>query len=170
MCFNGAATLSLRKLASSVDRAASMSLLQWGRNFIVAETNLSPVWRASYRRLQWGRNFIVAETGYTLTPADPTIGASMGPQLYRCGNYPVTHPFAQEQIRFNGAATLSLRKLGAGAARRRGLAAASMGPQLYRCGNRWPPDAKHDLGPASMGPQLYRCGNPLAASISTGRT
>ena len=51
--------------------------------------------------------------------------ASMGPQLYRCGN-------GHTSPDFNGAATLSLRKFSDG-----GLmdCIASMGPQLYRCGN-----------------------------------
>ena len=63
-------------------------------------------------RLQWGRNFIVAEMhGRIVREPRDQPDASMGPQLYRCGN----------------------------AVERQGLNAdcpASMGPQLYRCGNR----------------------------------
>ena len=60
--FNGAATLSLRKLANPGMFWGIVLILQWGRNFIVAETvelkdNLEAV-----TGLQWGRNFIVAET------------------------------------------------------------------------------------------------------------
>ena len=36
--------------------------------------------------LQWGRNFIVAETGEDPVFVDESIEASMGPQLYRCGD------------------------------------------------------------------------------------
>ena len=36
--------------------------LQWGRNFIVAETNLEFQGLVVGVLLQWGRNFIVAET------------------------------------------------------------------------------------------------------------
>ena len=37
LSFNGAATLSLRKLVMVVDDAHEFASLQWGRNFIVAE-------------------------------------------------------------------------------------------------------------------------------------
>ena len=36
--------------------------------------------------LQWGRNFIVAEMQDQLAGSRATSQASMGPQLYRCGN------------------------------------------------------------------------------------
>ena len=108
--FNGAATLSLRKHDMAADdktkAAASMgpqlyrcgntgsayprgttSKLQWGRNFIVAETRLALCCCICKAGLQWGRNFIVAETSILNTI---TTGSSIG---------------------FNGAATLSLRKL-----------------------------------------------------------
>ena len=65
--FNGAATLSLRKFDIPQPRTTCIRVLQWGRNFIVAEIS-HPV----LRRLQ---------------PND----ASMGPQLYRCGNRPIGH-------------------------------------------------------------------------------
>ena len=40
----------------------SKETLQWGRNFIVAETAVQ-LWQGpAYGKLQWGRNFIVAET------------------------------------------------------------------------------------------------------------
>ena len=61
--------------------------------------------------------------------------ASMGPQLYRCGNaVESADDVPSDSYRFNGAATLSLRKFAQphkGSKGRR----ASMGPQLYRCGN-----------------------------------
>ena len=134
--------------------------------------------------LQWGRNFIVAETwwnvGVSVALACASMGpqlyrcgngrlerlhraerhASMGPQLYRCGNMAIvavlmlaiymlqwgrnfivaetsrgmTGPLALA-LCFNGAATLSLRKLGGNAVLGRHQGIASMGPQLYRCGN-----------------------------------
>ena len=112
-------------------------MLQWGRNFIVAETRLAAsiihdallgfngAATLSLRKpgamnckdcdkeaLQWGRNFIVAETTMaTRRPAhnDP---ASMGPQLYRCGNNTATYGSSRKPTSFNGAATLSLRKPG----------------------------------------------------------
>ena len=37
-------------------------MLQWGRNFIVAETHLNDLKATLEQVLQWGRNFIVAET------------------------------------------------------------------------------------------------------------
>ena len=36
--------------------------LQWGRNFIVAETTIVLTQLIDAQVLQWGRNFIVAET------------------------------------------------------------------------------------------------------------
>ena len=62
-------------------------LLQWGRNFIVAEISSSLddiVLNAS--SLQWGRNFIVAEITMIYSGHTKANLASMGPQLYRCGN------------------------------------------------------------------------------------
>ena len=64
-------------------------LLQWGRNFIVAETTTRPVISTTNNTLQWGRNFIVAETCAARAPARTCHLASMGPQLYRCGNLPM---------------------------------------------------------------------------------
>ena len=86
-CFNGAATLSLRKRDWHGFIRNGEFVLQWGRNFIVAETSrdrrratdgslcfngaatLSLRKRSSPQAelgviswLQWGRNFIVAET------------------------------------------------------------------------------------------------------------
>ena len=109
--FNGAATLSLRKPAAAMRRMpistpASMgpqlyrcgnlsmlkkgikviSSLQWGRNFIVAETGDAGTDGGSGTQLQWGRNFIVAETRRFRRGIFRNRSASMGPQLYRCGN------------------------------------------------------------------------------------
>ena len=87
--FNGAATLSLRKQKILIGQGYErLAALQWGRNFIVAET----------RR----RSDIAGSIGL----------ASMGPQLYRCGNMPYRDTALE-----------------------RGFL-ASMGPQLYRCGNK----------------------------------
>ena len=123
--------------------------------------NLSPVMASdtSLSVLQWGRNFIVAESHVPGAPPPYHGRASMGPQLYRSGNrLRILHsqPFStsfngaatlslrkclqpqdprQQSPCFNGAATLSLRKsivimLAIGT-----QVLASMGPQLYRCGN-----------------------------------
>ena len=137
---------------------STLARLQWGRNFIVAEIYTKGFDKYLRQALQWGRNFIVAEMSSSLRmqPAAPP--------------------------RFNGAATLSLRKSGWWG-NWLSLLKASMGPQLYRCGNN-PADAndvithllqwgrnfivaeirtnRHKPGSshgASMGPQLYRCGN-----------
>ena len=118
--------------------------------------------------------------------------ASMGPQLYRCGNSVVRLRFRScalllqwgrnfivaeinqdhlvYEIRatsFNGAATLSLRKC-MGGLRHEIRTAASMGPQLYRCGNIRKSAATTLNGlQASMGPQLYRCGNATTTTRAT---
>ena len=158
-CFNGAATLSLRKHLSPQLHTNMVHSLQWGRNFIVAETPIQSRRREDFCPLQWGRNFIVAETllcsflflacsmlqwGRNFIVAETIPGgghdgednavlqwgrnfivaetckrrytrhekvhASMGPQLYRCGNAPCLRRKERPRRCFNGAATLSLRK------------------------------------------------------------
>ena len=122
-CFNGAATLSLRKHVETYQRPppGMTDWLQWGRNFIVAETRAHtahPRLIRSAAMLQWGRNFIVAETPHRgVQPGRwRRVAASMGPQLYRCGNLKdrefagIRHT-SPGRCCFNGAATLSLRKL-----------------------------------------------------------
>ena len=86
--FNGAATLSLRKHRSTWKHTQRHGMLQWGRNFIVAETLIALVCAVISIVLQWGRNFIVAETFLMSRYAIRPLDASMGPQLYRCGNVP----------------------------------------------------------------------------------
>ena len=88
-CFNGAATLSLRKFVCGKHAFRTWVSLQWGRNFIVAEMRQNPPTMKSL--------FV----------------ASMGPQLYRCGN--PDRPLLPYSL----------------------LCPASMGPQLYRCGNAY---------------------------------
>ena len=109
-CFNGAATLSLRKCEPLPADLSTLARLQWGRNFIVAEmcvwtcakvSILSLQWGRNFivaemssayphisgqGELQWGRNFIVAETIQGEAGAVPNAAASMGPQRYCCGN------------------------------------------------------------------------------------
>ena len=124
------------EILASSNAALHMDSLQWGRNFIVAEilkeqqhalrakscfngaATLSlrkcqsiPNHFVQFEPLQWGRNFIVAEIGYSGDYADGLyVQASMGPQLYRCGNPTHSREYYAQ-------------------------AGASMGPQLYRCGN-----------------------------------
>ena len=61
-------------------------VLQWGRNFIVAESMDEGGGARQMQKLQWGRNFIVAERGSAGGSCpDRPRQASMGPQLHRCG-------------------------------------------------------------------------------------
>ena len=160
-CFNGAATLSLRKYRGPVPTTDLCNGLQWGRNFIVAEISAMPQPWGGHSLLQWGRNFIVAEIPFSNFKLFVANCASMGPQLYRCGNPPSQQHANRSKARFNGAATLSLRKCVDIALRDKGLARASMGPQLYRCGNTHKRQKGSSFSIASMGPQLYRCGNVI---------
>ena len=134
--FNGAATLSLRKFAEYTVTLVSERRLQWGRNFIVAE-----MWQ------HWN--------SYTLR----VIRASMGPQLYRCGNQgPNTSSCIQNYTlqwgrnfivaeicrigdtlhtfdRLQWGRNFIVAEMGLGRCLQVGMGHASMGPQLYRCGN-----------------------------------
>ena len=158
-CFNGAATLSLRKLMSPLAALASMDLLQWGRNFIVAET----VWRRASPRgidmLQWGRNFIVAETVWRRASPRGIDMLQWGRNFIVAETRVILLEMGNQHIRFNGAATLSLRKLLDTRLEPVSVDTASMGPQLYRCGNMAETCDECGDSVASMGPQLYRCGN-----------
>ena len=119
----------------------------------------------------------------------PDVDASMGPQLCSCGNCMTRHKKRWGFPRFNGAATLQLRKHGSqsGTGSERvslqwgrnfavaetilfGAAsvpvpAASMGPQLCSCGNCTNCHKSKTYHPASMGPQLCSCGNAAASRI-----
>ena len=109
--------------------------LQWGRNFAVAET-CRRICTCRKRRtlLQWGRNFAVAETDRLQRARIVPRRASMGPQLCSCGN--------QQKAAERTAALL-----------------ASMGPQLCSCGNQQKAAERTAALLASMGPQLCSCGN-----------
>ena len=105
--------------------------LQWGRNFIVAEI-VCPLCLSVLRNMRFN-GAATLRCGNDTSEAHVQIGiASMGPQLYRCGN-----PDRHRRLYRCPDAVLK----------------ASMGPQLYRCGNERPR--------ASMGP-LYRCVYALA--------
>ena len=84
--------------------------------------------------LQWGRNFAVAETG-----GRRSDGGRTG--------------------RFNGAATLQLRKPDPVRRHCAPPPHASMGPQLCSCGNGYSMTQHRNTTQASMGPQLCSCGN-----------
>ena len=164
-----------------------VTLLQWGRNFIVAEilpyfTRSKFVWA-----LQWGRNFIVAEIWQCRHHQWFRCRSFNGAATLSLRKYVKEYTFKPSSIGFNGAATLSLRKCAGQAIRPTGgctlqwgrnfivaeigercqgpgsCRTASMGPQLYRCGNLPPQPAYFYAVDASMGPQLYRCGNVVSS-------
>ena len=158
--FNGAATLSLRKSNYFFLSRTSFYTLQWGRNFIVAEMNLSyqlgylgqiaSMGPQLYRcgnvevyettgdlsaLLQWGRNFIVAEIDppHDIEPAH--LAASMGPQLYRCGNDILLILDDSAGTVLQWGRNFIVAEMGLCPGRYVTHCPASMGPQLYRCGN-----------------------------------
>ena len=108
--FNGAATLSLRKLSAGTACGPRLSRFNGAATLSLRKQPARRPGHRRYNTLQWGRNFIVAETRVVGRTEDLDTLASMGPQLYRCGNCDT----------------------GQG---RRLACPASMGPQLYRCGN-----------------------------------
>ena len=206
--FNGAATLSLRKYDAVPQSVSSRPSLQWGRNFIVAEMSIHRTARAPVTaRLQWGRNFIVAEIRLNLyvpymvltlqwgrnfivaemrkptpsrrAPACASMGpqlyrcgnaiavywhtirrrASMGPQLYRCGNVRGGLGGWEKRSGFNGAATLSLRKSTSRSAVTYVATQLQWGRNFIVAEIQLSRFQRTVRAPASMGPQLYRCGN-----------
>ena len=119
---------------------------------------------------------------YTHLPL--SLSASMGPQLYRCGNYLVlgiceavggelqwgrnfivaemkatVTTDNHDSIRFNGAATLSLRKYGLKRSPLYDIGLGFNGAATLSLRKYAPPQHHTIHNHASMGPQLYRCGN-----------
>ena len=133
--FNGAATLSLRKCTVPAPDVYLAAPLQWGRNFIVAEIRRECPIEETVVAASMGPQLYRCGNGI---PGQASQGAaacaSMGPQLYRCGNLCTLQSSQTSASCFNGAATLSLRKFVA-VTQSLFRHIASMGPQLYRCGN-----------------------------------
>ena len=160
VCFNGAATLQLRKQGCTggtdedtegFNGAATLQLRKPSCRFHAL---------ANVVVLQWGRNFAVAETVWWMMRMNFALNASMGPQLCSCGNAPPKQAVQNmAATSFNGAATLQLRK------RRcyklttptpsRFNGAATLQLRKHHNGSR----AGDHYGCASMGPQLCSCGN-----------
>ena len=168
-------------------------MLQWSRNFIVAEMSTcrhTTIWGP---QLQWSRNFIVAEIVDVHVPLNeiyglmepqlyrcgnlvfsgkshPTILASMEPQLYRCGNLAGGHAMRIQWDRFNGAATLSLRKSEGDDE------GSEEAPKLQWSRNFIVAEIRTRLPTArsgrtaSMEPQLYRCGNMQDVNLRQRKT
>ena len=138
-------------------------LLQWGRNFIVAEmAPSSTALHHSAYQLQWGRNFIVAEITKDARHRISSYHASMGPQLYRCGNVHFAHTLYLIITLLQWGRNFIVAEIRSAAKDRLTDRLASMGPQLYRCGNAKLSKKLKAKSNASMGPQLYRCGNDCA--------
>ena len=86
-------------------------LLQWGRNFIVAEISRRARRRCSRMRCFNGAATLsLRKSVRAAFSRDKSQFASMGPQLYRCGNKETPGQARFNNYGFNGAATLSLRK------------------------------------------------------------
>ena len=137
--FNGAATLSLRKLEVYETTSDLSALLQWGRNFIVAEMCLSMLYIQKRKHASMGPQLYRCGNRSNYPQAITEYKASMGPQLYRCGND------AHGRIQVNACALLQWG---------RNFIVAEI---CYRC------VFYGFFIPASMGPQLYRCGNEQTA-------
>ena len=183
--FNGAATLSLRKCCRTIQTPVGLYPLQWGRNFIVAEILHTTRQDTACRgRFNGAATLSLRKSVVGIWAYLCAFRASMGPQLYRCGNQSLAfgltcvhsglqwgRNFIVAEIKHkpdhvpgrkdasNGAATLSLRKY------------VHVAGDLYlgislqwgrnfivaeMCRGRPTTCVKQQ---ASMGPQLYRCGN-----------
>ena len=109
LCFNGAATCSLRNARRQHNNREFGSIASMGPQLVrCGMGDMDAIIKAA-KKLQWGRNLFVAEC-YTVQGWASYIAlASMGPQLVRCGMRTLT----SDEVR---------------------LMTASMGPQLVRCG------------------------------------
>ena len=85
-CFNGAATLSLRKSDMVQDIPITLPVLQWGRNFIVAEISAYWVSTEAASSFNGAATLSLRKSGCPDMVYPGLKVASMGPQLYRCGN------------------------------------------------------------------------------------
>ena len=148
------------EMSSAYPHISGQGELQWSRNFIVAEISGSVTASLSIESLQWSRNFIVVEMPPVVKQQIKAAMASMEPQLYRCGNVAGSGSAVLSTSSFNGAATLSLRKFTARALSCTGIicfnGAATLSLRKYVG-----VFGKECGSAASMEPQLYRCGNPV---------
>jgi len=85
-CFNGAAAFQLRKYGARFNMPWSTKWLQWGRSFSAAEIRASIREDSQKEALQWGRSFSAAEMQARSGAIRAGGKASMGPQLFSCGN------------------------------------------------------------------------------------
>ena len=175
----------MRKSSYAIYKAATPAKLQWGRNFIVAEMVSSLAMATGVRKLQWGRNFIVAEiTRISWQGGMGTPLASMGPQLYRCGNKSPGYVMNPDDDKLQwgrnfivaetcGSATCTVWFLSLQWGRNfivaetwlhdrgdvRGVFTLQWGRNFIVAEIRPIPNQRLRSHSASMGPQLYRCGN-----------
>ena len=160
------------------------SLLQWGHNFTVVEIAVdawmfSPghagfngattlqLWKLKFfgffrvlsSWLQWGHNFTVVEISIKRGGSFRWTFASMGPQLYSCGNDTTEYDSNMSDLSFNGATTLQLWKCGYGTY----ITTVSKSFNGATTLQLWKSHAVRKqvfiILDASMGPQLYSCGN-----------
>ena len=85
-------------------------LLQWGRNFAVAETQNACGEYKMVVTLQWGRNFAVAETMEAMKHAVEIVQLQWGRNFAVAETRIMQNAPRHLVCRFNGAATLQLRK------------------------------------------------------------
>ena len=108
--FNGAVTSSLRRVICRAVSGPGYGGLQWGRNFIVTESEGWGANRSPCGGLQWGRNFIVTESGLSLggLPGSHSSFNGAVTSSLRRGNKPPM--YNGHTTGFNGAVTSSLRR------------------------------------------------------------
>ena len=151
---------------NATKRQISRAELQWGRNFIVAE--ICPETRQPDGRVHGfngAATLSLRKRAGCVGAAGAIEHASMGPQLYRCGNMVLRKTGSRSLATLQWGRNFIVAEIGLGPQLQAAAGAASMGPQLYRCGNV--ADVRGQLyllELASMGPQLYRCGNTSKTS------
>ena len=144
--FNGAATLVSRKDLRPLPTAAVAPLLQWGRDFSVAEGKVSSFGRLLTSELQWGRDFSVAEGAEARAVESLQITLQWG-RDFSVAEGCLSNPPRPSGIRLQWGRNLTVAE-GRTSGPSRGQAPASMGPQLDSCGRR--PPGENDLPTDSL--------------------
>ena len=135
------------------------TLLQWGRNFAVAETYDAYSMLYDLNNASMGPQLCSCGNCMNGMRSASVYVASMGPQLCSCGNRVKERQPEYSVCRLQWGRNFAVAETYWLLGEDQAAVLASMGPQLCSCGNRRGQHFVCGGGGASMGPQLCSCGN-----------